>query len=321
MKPSLPSVAVYAVPCLAVTGSFLLLFGLLPYAYGYGSVPITTFTMLWRLWMDNPDWQHGFMVPFVSIGLVIWDWDNLKNLPVRSDWRGWGLFALALALFYLGFLADIQYLAFFSIQAFVGAGILIFWGSAAFSRLLFPWAFLFFAWPLPFLDNVISFPLRVLMTQISHVFLNLIGVDTLRVGTSLVSAPDFAGGLQQGEKFALDVANPCSGIRSLFALMMISALYGQLTLKYGWQKIALFALSLPLAILGNFFRVLLLTFGTLWFGNRVAIGTLEDPTTYHLVAGFSVFVVALGGMVGLGHLLGRMKPASASPAPQDKSPK
>ena len=200
MKPSLPSVAVYAVPCLAVTGSFLLLFGLLPYAYGYGSVPITTFTMLWRLWMDNPDWQHGFMVPFVSIGLVIWDWDNLKNLPVRSDWRGWGLFALALALFYLGFLADIQYLAFFSIQAFVGAGILIFWGSAAFSRLLFPWAFLFFAWPLPFLDNVISFPLRVLMTQISHVFLNLIGVDTLRVGTSLVSAPDFAGGAPTGGK-------------------------------------------------------------------------------------------------------------------------
>lgn len=311
MSHDVKKIPAAAVPVAAVLAGLGLLFGVLPYAYGYGTVPITTFTMLWRLWMDNPDWQHGFMVPFISLGLVIWDWEHLKKIPVRPDWRGWILFALAAALFYLGFLADIQYLGFFSIQAFVGAAILIFWGSAAWKRLLFPWAFLFFSWPLPFLDNVISFPLRLVMTQISHGFLNLIGIETLRVGTSLVSAPDFAAGLKQGERFALDVANPCSGIRSLFALMMISALYGHLTLHGGWRKILLFAASLPLAILGNFSRVLMLTFGTLVFGNDIAIGSHEDPSGYHLAAGFAVFVVALGGMVLLGRLLeGRKRPAS-----------
>lgn len=320
MQSKFFGVPALVVPLLAVVGAFLLLFGLLPYAFGYGTVPITTTTMLWRLWLDNPDWQHGLMVPFISVGLVIWDWEQLKKIPVQPDRRGWAVYFFAAGLFYLGFLADIQYFAFFSLQAFVGGAVLIFWGTAAFRRLFFPWIFLFFAWPLPFLDNVISFPLRILMTQISHFFLNLIGIDTLRVGTSLVSAPDFVAGERQGERFALDVANPCSGIRSLFALMMISALYGHLTLKHNWQKSVLFACSLPLAVLGNFVRVIMLTFGTLLFGNKIAIGTLEDPTVYHLASGFAVFVVALGGMVGLAKLLEGQglplqKPGQAMKAP------
>lgn len=316
VQPKFPTLPPLVLPLLAVGGTFFLLFGLLPYAFGYGTVPITTFTMLWRLWLDNPDWQHGLMVPFISVGLVIWDWDRLKEIPVQPDRRGWIFYFLASGLFYLGFLADIQYFAFFSLQAFVGAAILLFWGAAAFRRLFFPWMFLFFAWPLPFLDNAISFPLRVLMTQVSHAFLNLIGIDTLRVGTSLVSAPDFANGLRQGERFALDVANPCSGIRSLFALMMISALYGHLTLQEKWKKLVLFTASFPLAVLGNFVRVLMLTFGTLLFGNNIAIGTLEDPTAYHLAAGFAVFVVALGGMVGVGKLLDRGQPKGRDLGPE-----
>jgi exosortase len=303
MHTELQKIPPWSVSVLAVGASLGLLFGYLPYAYGYGTVPITTWTMLWRLWMDNPDWQHGSMVPFISLGLVIWDWDQLKRIPVRPDWRGWILYGFSAGLFYLGFLADVQYLAFFSLQAFLGSAILIFWGTAAFRRLLFPWAFLFFAWPLPFLDNAISFPLRVFMTQVSHLFLNLIGIDTLRVGTSLVSAPDFAAGLNQGERFALDVANPCSGIRSLFALMMISALYGHLTLQQNWQKAVLFAASFPLAVLGNFVRVLMLTFGTLFLGNDIAIGTEANPTTFHMTAGFAALLVALGWMAGMSRLL------------------
>jgi len=125
----------------------------------------------------------------------------------------------------------------------------------------------------------------------------------MRVGTALVSAPDYAAGLKQGERFALDVANPCSGIRSLFALMMVSALYGQLTLEKAWQKWAMFLISPALAVAGNFARMLMLTFGTILLGSGVAIGTEENPTTYHMAAGFFVFVVALGGMVAVGWIL------------------
>jgi exosortase/archaeosortase family protein len=85
--------------------------------------------------------------------------------------------------------------------------------------------------------------------------------------------------------------------------MMVSALYAHLTFAKSWQKWTLFILSPALAVAGNFVRMLMLTFGTMILGNTVAIGTEENPATFHLAAGFVVFVVALGGMVGVGWIL------------------
>ncbi|MCX6935476.1 MAG: exosortase/archaeosortase family protein [Verrucomicrobia bacterium] len=194
-------------------------------------------------------------------------------------------------------------MGFLSLQLMIGGLLLWLLGWEMMKELAFPYAFLLFAYPFYFLDNIVAFPLRGLMCQLSQGFLNLIGVDTLRVGTALVSAPDYAAGLKQGERFALDVATPCSGIRSLFALMMVSALYAHLTLKKAWQKWALFLLSPALAVAGNFARMLMLTGGTILLGSGVAIGTEENPATFHLAAGFTVFVVALGGMAAISWML------------------
>jgi exosortase len=206
-------------------------------------------------------------------------------------------------MYWIGYKIDITIVGFMSLQLMIGGLILWLLGWDMMKALAFPYIFLMFAYPFYFLDNIISFPLRGVMCELSQGFLNLIGVDTMRVGTALVSAPDYAAGLKQGERFALDVANPCSGIRSLFALMMVSALYAHLTLDKTWQKLVLFALSPALAVAGNFARMLMLTFGTILMGSGVAIGTEENPTTYHMAAGFFVFVVALGGMVAVGWVL------------------
>jgi exosortase/archaeosortase family protein len=125
------------------------------------------------------------------------------------------------------------------------------------------------------------------------------------MGTGIFSAPDPANGFAQGALFQLEVADPCSGIRSLFALVMLSALYGYLMMRKTWQKLWIFILAIPFAIMGNIARILILTAGTLLFGSDVAIGTLEKPTAYHLGAGYAVFVVAIGMMVFTGWLLER----------------
>jgi exosortase/archaeosortase family protein len=123
-----------------------------------------------------------------------------------------------------------------------------------------------------------------------------------------VSAPDFAAGLATGQRFAVDVADPCSGIRSLFALMMVSALYGYLVMDRAWQKWVIFLSSIPLAVAGNFARIIMLTLGTITLGAETAIGSIEEPTTFHLASGFLVFGVALGGMLFTGWLLQRFTP-------------
>ena len=57
----------------------------------------------------------------------------------------------------------------------------------------------------------------------------------------------------------------------------------------------------------------MLTVGTITLGNDTAIGTLEEPSTFHMASGFLVFGVALGGMVLLGSLLQRLTPRPPSP--------
>jgi exosortase/archaeosortase family protein len=77
-----------------------------------------------------------------------------------------------------------------------------------------------------------------------------------------------------------------------------------------WQKWVVFLSSIPLAVAGNFARIIMLTLGTITLGPEVAIGSIEEPTTFHMLSGFLVFAVALGGMLGVGWLLQRLSPPS-----------
>ena len=281
------------------------LYGFIPYNFGFESKARSVFEMLQRFWTDpsTADWHHGMIVPLISVGLILHRAKELEKVVIQPS--GWGVLGVvaALALFWVGYKIDITIVGFLSLQMMIGGLILWLFGWEMMKAVAFPYAFLMFAYPFYFLDTIVAFPLRGLMCQMSQLFLNLVGVDTLRVGTALVSAPDYAKGLAQGQRFALDVATPCSGIRSLFALMMVSALYAHLTLQRGWQKWVLFLLSPALAVLGNFARMVMLTLGTILLGSAVAIGTEEHPTTFHMAAGFFVFVVALGGMVGVSRIL------------------
>ena len=290
---------------LAAVAVVIGLYAFIPYNFGFEAKARPVLDMLKRFWTDpsTADWHHGMMVPFISIGLVIYQWKDLQKVPIQPCAWGAPVVLAALGLYWIGYKIDITIVGFMSLQLMIGGLILWLLGWNMMKALAFPYVFLMFSYPFYFLDNLIAFPLRSVMCELSQGFLNLIGVDTMRVGTALVSAPDYAAGLKQGERFALDVANPCSGIRSLFALMMVSALYAHLSLDKTWQKLALFALSPALAVAGNFARMLMLTFGTILLGSGVAIGTEENPTTYHMAAGFFVFVVALGGMVAVSWIL------------------
>jgi exosortase len=214
-------------------------------------------------------------------------------------------FIFCLFIYYIGFRVDNTQLGIFAI--WVTAPSLVLWlaGWNALSLLAFPLLFLFFAWPVGFLESAITFPLRMLMSHAAVFSLDLIGLDVVRNGTGILSAPEPMLGIPAGKKFAVDVADPCSGIRSLFALMMASALYGHMAMKNWWQKWILFICSVPLAIAGNLARILMLTIGTIVFGPEFAIGKnpLTDPSWFHIIAGFLVFAVAIGGMVGIAKLL------------------
>jgi len=282
-----------------VAGVFAVLY-FFPYSEGYGALRKPLFTM-WNelISYSEDDWKHCRLVPLIALGVALW---QLSLAPLRKA-SGGALWALAgvlfcLLLFFVGYRIAQHYVGFFAL-----IGLLIF--SIAFTaglevtlRLAFPLVFLVFAVPTPFLDTIITFPLRMIMANASVFALNVFGADVIRVGTGLLSAPVPELGIAAGERFSVDVADPCSGIRSLYALMMVAALYGHFALKALWKKGVLFLTAIPLAVLGNLVRIIILTFGTIAFGSEFAIGkhALTDPSWFHMGAGYVVFLVALSGM-------------------------
>jgi exosortase len=282
----------------------VVLYGFVPYATGFWGKAKSIAAWVYDQWSgESGDYAHGMLVLPICAFIIYMKRQKLARLPLKGD--DWGLIPLVFGFFsfWLGVKADNTYMGYFSAHALLAGLIIWLFGWSTFRELIFPWTFLVFAWPLAFLDNFIAFPLRLQMSNLAFHTLNLIGVHCTQVGTAVVSVPDYDHNLPLGAKFAVDVANPCSGLRSLFALTMVTALYAYFVLPKTWQKWTLFICSPFLAILGNLARILMLTIGTLLFGATFAIGALDEPSIFHEAAGFVVFFVALGGMVGLAWLL------------------
>lgn len=300
------------------------LYALNPYATGYGSTPVSILHFANTLWSVGEDWQHCYIVPFAIGAMIYFERSRLPTEPFRRSWAGLALTVAALFAYWVGFRADNIYIGYASFQLLVGGLILWLMGWTWARALFVPWAFLVFLYPLAFLDNLIAFPLRMVMSEASVHALNLLGIASIKSGTAILSAPDMLAGMRAGEKFSVDVADPCSGIRSLFALMMVSALYGYFTQRSPWKRAAIFLCSIPLAVLGNLARILMLTLGTIAMGPEIAIGSLEEPTFFHMLAGYIVFAVALGGMLGVAWILnadwGAMKAQLLTPPPPRPAP-
>lgn len=306
------------------------MFGWMPFAHSHDNVLSPVIRIIWVASQSfDGQWEHCVLVPFIVAGLIYWKREELSRLSVVPSVGGLGLLVLGGLFFWAGVRTEVIYYGFIALQLMLAGVIVWMLGWEWMRGLAFCWLFMAFAYPAPFLDTMLAFPLRLVMTEISYHFLNLIGVDTIRQGTGLTSAAVPAYGIPAGAKFRVDIADPCSGIRSLFALMMVGALAAYVGLKpeqravwdrvksvrgmgpwlaeilANWKRWLLFASALPLAVAGNFVRILLLTFGTILFGSEFAIGSLEKPSTYHMVAGFFVFAVALGGMFVLWWILDR----------------
>src|SRR5258708_26552703 len=92
-----------------------------------------------------------------------------------------------------------------------------------------------------------SFQLRICVGQISRWVVKVVGVNVYREGTGIYSTAN--------RFLPLEVADPCSGIRSLMALMALTSLYGYIAMDQSWKKCVLFLSIIPLAFVGSLARI------------------------------------------------------------------
>jgi len=258
----------------------------------------------WARWVSKrADWQFCLLVPFLVSWLVWLRRDELRRLPWQGTWLGLPLLVAGLFSYWIGYKATTGYPGFLAVQLVLAGGILLVAGREWMRTLFFAWLFLFFTWPMQPLEDSVASPLRPFTASTAASVLNVLGTPALNEGSALQSAPDAARGTRVGDAFSLDVDAKCSGINSLFALMMISALLGYLALRRPRSRLILFLCSVPLAVAGNVVRLLLLVWGTLSFGQEFAVGRHfedhQEMSFFHTFAGFAVFGVALAGMFAL----------------------
>lgn len=288
-----------------LAASVVLLLAMQPYAAGYGSFRYTILSELLMQWKDAT-WQHGALMPLI-VGWLVWRRrEDVARLPESSS--RWGLVLVIFALlFYLaGFRANSFYCGYLSVMTLLAGASLWLQGMARSRVLLFAWLMLGFMWPLPFLEESIGYKMRLIMVQTTGFVLNTVGVDALVSGTALQSMPDPGTGRKAGELFSVGIAAPCSGMRSLFALLVVGALFSYFRQRAMWRRALLFSTIIPVAIVANMVRILVLIFAAMLFGQRWAIGDVEkEVSAFHEITGIVVFLVALLLLQGISWLLNR----------------
>jgi len=212
----------------------------------------------------------------------------LISLPRKPT--SWGLLIIifALSVLILGVMGAELFLSRVSLLLLIAGLAVYFLGWSYLREAFFPWAFLILMIPIPALMlNQITFPLQVLASKVSAGVLPLFGVPALREGNVIILPA-----------MALEVAEACSGIRSLLSLTTLAIIYGFFMETRLWIRIVLALASVPIAVAANSLRI-------------VGTGLLVqywDPGKgegfFHLFSGWLIFVVSLVMLYLLHELLG-----------------
>jgi exosortase len=254
-----------------------------PIAWFGGLLVLCYAPILYRMgvqWANDENMGHGFFVPVIA-GYIAWQRREALLATPRQP-NGWGLVlviwaALQALVATLGaelFTARLAFLiALFGTILYLG-------GTRWIKLLLFPLALLLFMIPIPaIIYAALTLRLQTLASQLGEIMIGWMGIPVLRAGNTL-----------QLPSQTLDIAEACSGIRSLLSLGFLSLVYAYFTDKRVWMRWALLLSTIPIAIGAN--------------GIRVAItGLLSEINTdlakgaYHEAEGYIVFVVALVALI------------------------
>lgn len=247
------------------------------------------FSYFWTHWIQVPLYSHGFLIPLVSLYLVWRSGQNLRTTPIRGSRVGLSACALFLTLGLLANLAEVRVILAYSLIGLINGAVLFLFGWKFLKTLLFPINFLLFMIPV---QHAIIAPLSMWMKIVSAKgaarVVDALGFPTVREGVDL----------HFGDGISLAVADPCSGIRSLMALMALGAVYAYLWQGPTWKKLVLFSATLPIVLVANCVRVALLSISAIVFGMP---NVLESPV--HSMTGVLVFIIALFCLVAAGRIL------------------
>lgn len=228
-------------------------------------------------WWQIPDFSHGFLVPPFAAFLI---WEKRAALVTTKpspSWAGIALMMFAAIVLLLGTYGAELFLSRISLLMLVAGLVLYFGGRPFLHQLAFPLLILTLAIPLPSLIlNQITFPLQIFASKVASALLPLFAVPVLREGNVIVLP-----------LLKLEVAEACSGIRSLTSLFTMAVFYGYFMERSITRRIILAVASIPIAIAANAVRILGTGLSVQYWDPERAMGF------FHEFSGWVIFLVSL----------------------------
>jgi exosortase len=228
-------------------------------------------------WYTNPDFSHGFLVaPFAAF--LLWDKRKvLRNTPVQQSWGGIWLVLAAILMLFLGVYGAELFLSRISLVMLLGGIVWTLFGRAILREVRFAILVLLLAIPIPaVIFNQITFPLQLLASRMASALLPLFGVPVLRDG-NIIQLPSLQ----------LEVAEACSGIRSLMSLFAVAIFYGYFLERSTWRRTLLALASIPIAVIANAARIVGTGLCVQYWNPDKAVGF------FHEFSGWLMFIISL----------------------------
>lgn len=241
-------------------------------------------------WRIVPDYSHGFLIVPLALIFAYEKKFRIAAATLRGSWWGAGLLAVGLLLLAVGQLGSLLTPLRAGYIISVMGLVLLLLGWEVFMLLLFPLSFMLLMVPLPqSVVNVVAFPLQLIAAQWAVSILQAIGIPVLLEGNII----HLAGG-------DLFVAEACSGLRSLMALLTLGVVFAHFFRRESLLlQVILVASTIPIAIVVNSMRVALTGVLAHEYGQEAATGFI------HEFQGLITFSVAFFLLLAESRLLGR----------------
>jgi exosortase len=238
-----------------------------------------------RNWADL-DYHHAYFILPVSLWLS-WRQCNLYKISIKpssfyENITGLSLLSFGALVFAHGWRNGYILLSTFSLIPVLAGYISFMYGFKVLRLFWFPLLYLILLVPPSkgILDTI-TIPMRFFIANISQSFLSLLGYQVMREGLIL--------SLKGNEIY---MGAPCSGFRSLITLLSLGLVYVYISSGNIKTKMSLLLSIIPIALLGNFIRVISVCLAVNHFGPSVA-----DPV--HDIGGYAIFIILIIGLITL----------------------
>ena len=265
--------------------------GVFTYFFGfhqvYGNGVHSAWSWMVGSWGFENNQEHSWVVPPLFFFLLWYHRKELRRATIAPSNAGLFIVAAGILLFIVATRTLQGRIAVVSMATLIYGTARYLWGRDVARVFIFPCLFLLFMMPLGGLVQG-TVVLQLLVSSSVKFLSALIGVKIEMIGTTLKAMDG---------SFNFEIAEGCSGIRSLMAMTMLAALYVHFTQKEAWKQLVIFSGSIVFALIGNIGRIFTVILFAKFIDPKVAGGI------YHDYSGFIFFPIAVAAMVSFSQLV------------------